>query len=72
MDRSTQNPAQGQGPHLAPSALLTAAKLVATVSTVTLLVAVEAGWDTCICGYAAELCGATYFLRTLGSWGTKP
>lgn len=67
VDRSPQNPAQG--PHLDPSSLLTAAKLVAPVGTVTLLVTVEAGWDAHVGRDASELCGPTHLFRALGGWG---
>lgn len=62
----------GEGPRAQsspPSSLLTAAKLVAAVGTVTLLVTVEAGWDARACGDTAELRGPAYVLGVLGGWG---
>lgn len=57
------------GPELAPSSPLTAAKLVAAVRTVALLVTVEAGRDAGVCGHAAELGGPTDVLGALDGWG---
>lgn len=52
-----------------PSSPLTAAKLVAAVRAVTLLITVEAGRDACVCGYTAELRGPAYVLGALDGWG---
>lgn len=58
---------KGTGPS-APSSLLTAAKLVAAVRTVALLVAVEAGRDAGVAGDTPELRGCANLLRVLGGW----
>lgn len=50
-----------------PLPLLTAAKFITAVGTVTLLITVEAGWDARVCGDTAELRGPAHILGALGS-----